>query len=529
MSANRSPQRTGGQPLPAGGVQNPWVVKVLRPVALTVMAGCVALPIVQVILAVAPGLHFAFLFGACVLTSLEVNYTHRLIRAHYTSGWDLWRMRAIEVAFYFVLLKAASLALNGFPAGPPITWLPDLHWWLDIETLLALFLAVAFALAVDSALDDFDRVGEAAEPSRDYISSIDSLTGHFFTIGGVLLLFSGLARVNLMEILRTDRPPVTGLVGNVLLYFLLGLMLLSQVRLELLAIRWQAQGVRTPPDLTQRWVRYTLAFVGLAALLAFALPTGYTLGALGLLGDILTVVFGVLWFTTFVLVSLLLLPLRWLMSLFGSPATTPPPAQPPPPPPDINSLFHHPLPPWVDTLRTIFIILAVVAFVSYIIWSYLRERPELIEALQSLAALRALRRLWALLRHRVSGMLATARDASPVAWLRERLRRAAPDGPFRIFRLGAASPREQVLFYYSSLLRRAGQAGFGRRPPQSPREYEPVLEDNLPDATPELQGLTSAFEETRYSNHPIGSQVAQAARARWHRVRAAFSRKKNDA
>jgi hypothetical protein len=527
MSANRLPSPVGA---PAGGVQNPWVINVLRPAALTIMAGCVALPIVQVILAVAPGLHFAILFAACVLTALEVNYTHRLIRAQHVSGSDLWRMRAIEAGFYFVVLKAANVALYGFPTGAPIAWLLDYHWWLDVETLLGLFLAVAFALAVDSALDDFDRVGEAAEPSKDYISSIDSLTGHFFSVGGVLLLFSGLARVNLMQILRTDRPPVTGLVGNVLLYFLLGLLLMSQVRLELLTIRWQAQGVRTPPDLTQRWVRYTLAFVGFAALLAFVLPTGYTLGALGLLGGVLFFLFAILWIITFTLVSLILLPVSWLLSLFSG--RTPPlslPAQPPSPPPDINKLFNHPLPPWVDTLRTIFVIVVVAGFVAYIIWSYLRDRPELMASLQSLAPLRALRRLWALLRHRVSGMLATARDVSPVAWLRDRLRRTAAEGPFRIFRLGAASPREQVLFYYASLLRRASQAGFGRRPPQSPREYEPVLESNLPEATPELQGLTSAFEETRYSNHSIGPQVAQEARSRWHRVRAALSRKKNDA
>jgi len=61
VSANRSHSPAGA---PAGGIQNPWVINVLRPATLTIMAGCVALPIVQVILAVAPSLHFAILFGA---------------------------------------------------------------------------------------------------------------------------------------------------------------------------------------------------------------------------------------------------------------------------------------------------------------------------------------------------------------------------------------------------------------------------------------------------------------------------------
>jgi hypothetical protein len=53
-----------------------------------------------------------------------------------------------------------------------------------------------------------------------------------------------------------------------------------------------------------------------------------------------------------------------------------------------------------------------------------------------------------------------------------------------------------------------------------------VLENHLPEASPELQALTAAFEETRYSAHPVGADEAQAARTLWQRVRAAFNRKK---
>ena len=523
MSAARAPQTAGRAP-----AQNPWVVNVLRPVALTLMAGCLALPVVQVIVAVAPGLNGTLLFGACVLAALEVNYTRRLIRANYPSGSDVMRIRLIEAAFYFVAVKAASLAVRGLPPGGPAGWLLNASWWLDAETLLALVLAFAMAVGVDGALEDFDRVGESVEYDRDYVSSIDSLTQRFFMGGALLLVFAGLARINLADILRLDRPPVTGLVGNVLLYFLLGLLLLSQVRLELLAVRWQAQAVRMPPDLTRRWVRYTLAFVGLAALVAFALPTGYTLGALGLLGEVLTFILFILWTIVFLIVSLLLLPIGWLMSLFRSGPITARPL-PPPPPPDLPKLTSQPLPPWADTARTIFVILVVAGFVGYIVWSYLRDRPELIIAVRELAPLRALRRLWALLRHRVSGALASAREAAPLAWLRERLQRTSAAGPLSFFRLGAAAPRDQVLFYYLSLLRRAGQQGFGRQPPQTPHEYEPVLEKNLPEAAPEAQSLTAAFEETRYSTHPVNAEHAQAARERWQRLRAALSRRKRDA
>ena len=516
-------------PTPQPSVRNRWVTHGLRPAGLVVMTGCVCLPLAQVIGAVAPSLHPALLLAACVLAAIEVMVTHNVVRAHYTSGLDLFYTRGIEGALYFVALKAASVALNGLPPGPADAWLLDFHWWFDLETLLALLLAMAVAVSVDGALDDFDRVGEPAYPDRDYVPSADSLTGRFFTGGALLLLFSGLARVNLMDVFRTDRPPVTGLVGNVLIYFLIGLLLISQVRLELLQVQWQAQSVRTPPDLTARWVRYTLILVGLAALVAFALPTGYTLGSLGILSQVLSFIVGIFLAIAFAVIALFLLPFSWLASLLHLAPSTPGAVATPQPPPTLPSLPQQPLPAWLDTARTVLVILLVAGAVLYIVRSYLRERPELIEAVKRLAPLRGLGRLWAALRHRVSGALATAREAAPLAWLRERLQRAAPAGPLAFFRLGAAAPREQILFYYLSLLRRAGQQGFGRRPPQSPHEYEPVLEHNLPEAAPDLRQMTQTFEETRYSAHPVSPAGARRMRARWQQVRAALNRKKKNA
>src|SRR5262249_25954008 len=195
-------------PPAATSIWTPWVIRVPRPAGRVLRAVCVALPVGQVIAAVATGLHPWLMVSVCALTALEVNYTHRIIRGQFTSGSDLWRMRAIETGLYFVAIKAVSVALYGFPAGRPAAWLVNVYWWLDAETVIALLLALCVAFAVSGALEDFDRVGEAAEPSRYYISSIDSLTGQFFTGGAVLLLFSGLARVNLVDILRADRPAV---------------------------------------------------------------------------------------------------------------------------------------------------------------------------------------------------------------------------------------------------------------------------------------------------------------------------------
>jgi hypothetical protein len=226
-------------------------------------------------------------------------------------------------------------------------------------------------------------------------------------------------------------------------------------------------------------------------------------------------------------VTLLLLPVGLLMALLAGKSQIVPPPLPPPPPPNVQALLNQPLPPWAETVRTLVVVGLVAGMAIYIVANYFRDRPGLGTAMRQLGPVRALRRLWAALRHRVSGIVAAARETSAVQWLVERLRGALPARPGGYFRLGAAAPREQVLFYYLSLLRRAGQQGFGRRPPQTPREYEPVLEQNLPEAKDEVEALTRAFEETRYSDHPVGPDAARQARDTWKRVRAALAKNRH--
>jgi len=307
-------------------------------------------------------------------------------------------------------------------------------------------------------------------------------------------------------------------------YFLLGFVLLGQVRLSLLTARWQEQGVRVPAELRGRWVRYSFIFLGLAALAAFALPTGYTTGALGFIGTALVLFVAIAWTLVAIAASICLLPLGFLISMLtgGEQPVTPDIILPTPPPP--QALVPQALPPWMEVARTVVVWALVIGMVLYVVVQFLRDRPELTRALRELALGRRLRQLWAAFRHRVSGLAAAARATPLAAWLRERWRARGPLPPLRYFRLGSASPREQVMFYYLSLLRRARERGFGRKPSQTPREYEPLAAARLEEAAPEVVALTEAFEETRYSAHPVGQASARRAREAWGRIRAAMRR-----
>ncbi len=533
MRAKRNTPRLPNTPRPSPAALNgplgllpPWLVTVVRPVTLTILIGCVALPLSQILAAIVPGLHPARLLFVIGLAALEAHFTYGLMQARYISGAEVWRVRLLEFGMYFVALKLAQVALVG---APPAGWPRDpqalLLFLFDIETLLMLLLAVTVALTVSDTLEDLDRVGETPEMDKQYVTPLDALTGRFFLGGILVLVLSGLARVGLQDLLNFDRAPVTGLVATVLVYFVVGFLMLGQVRLALLATSWQAQGVNVPAELGGRWVRYSLVFLGVAGLIAFALPTGYTAGALGWIGGVIIVVLNVVASLVTVLLGLIFLPLSWLMSLFNGPHTDAPAADPTPllPPP---VLLDQPLPAWVEVLRTIIVWSLLIGMALYVVINYLRDRPELLRALRDFGPLRRLRQMWAGLRHRLSGMAAAVQALPVAAWLRERLRARPVLPPLRYFRLGGATPREQVQYYYLSLLRRAGEYGFGRKPAQTPAEYTPTLAANLSENTPEVQALTEAFIETRYSTHPVPAEQVQRVRSAWGRLRATLAKQK---
>jgi hypothetical protein len=177
--------------------------------------------------------------------------------------------------------------------------------------------------------------------------------------------------------------------------------------------------------------------------------------------------------------------------------------------------------PWLDYLRSIVVWVIVVTMVVYVLVSYFRERPELIQALTSLRPIRALRRWWAALRGRVGGWMSDLNARLPRDLLQRWFSRAAAP-PFNFFRLGGASPREQIAYYYLSLLRRAEQSGFARRPAQTPDEYQPTLDAELPTAQTDTEAMTREFIEARYSPHPVQAEQARRVRSAWERVRAAL-------
>jgi hypothetical protein len=503
---------------------NHWVEYLLRPLLIGVMCGCVALSLVELVRVIFPQWNGTFLVAGCVLAALEANYSYRLIRARSLRGLDWLRFRIIEILLFYPVLKLGSYIGDSLSSivADIASWPRYPERLFDAETLVAFLLAVIAWRVATVTVEDFDRLNDPPHLHRGELPPFESLTGRFFWGGFILLATSGLTRIGLAEVLNLSRPSVPGLIANVLVYFVLGLVVLGQVRYVTLRRRWHSQQVRISPDLARRWLRYSLIFIGLVAGLAFLLPTSYTLGLLQVIGWTVGLIVGVIAYVGTLLFYLITLPLAWLASLFGGhpmPNPTPPPPRQLPPVDQAGQ----PLPDWIQILKSFVFWAVVLGMLYYVVRSYVRDHPELVASLANLRLMRALRRLWEAVWGWFRGMGRGLADRMPRSLTRRLGRRGGASEPgFGFLRLRGLSPRAQVLYYYLSVLQRAARQGLARRPAQTPDEYRATLSPHLPQVQPEVDELTQAFVEARYSRHPIVADQAHRLRTSWQHIKLAL-------
>jgi hypothetical protein len=502
-----------------------WVENLFRPLAVGMMTGCIALSLTDLIRLVFPTWNGTFLVAGCVLAALEAHYSYRLLQARELRGTDVTRFRITEIAMLFILLKIGSYVGDRW-----VDVLADIRAWpydplnilLDYETVAAFVLALLSWLASTQTAQDLERIGEPHEHIRSYISPRERLANRFFWGGIVLLVVAGIARLGIAALLDLSHPSVPGLVLNVLVYFLLGLAMLGQAYFTRLHRLWQAQKVKVAEELADRWARYSLIFIGLAALIAFLLPTGYTFGLLDVAATILFALGYILallgLFLSF-LFGLLMMPLAWLFKDSQAAPNVLPPLELPRP--EASGAGPGGVANWWEILRSLLFWAVALGMVAYVIRSYLHDRPELLAALAALKPIRFLRGLLAALWRRLTGLAEAVNERLPRR-VRLRVGRRSPETPFRLFRLGALPPRERILYYYLSILRRASRLGLPRRRSQTPHEYDDTLGPHLDQARPEMTQLTQAFVEARYSRHAFDQERDKQVRTRWQQVKAAL-------
>jgi hypothetical protein len=500
-----------------------WLRNVFQPLIVSGMIGCIAAALAELARLIDLNWSGTFLVVVCTLAALEACYSHQLFQRMARVDRNTSKFRLIELALFLVLIEIGRFIGDDWSSvlAEIRTWPANPGSIFSGEVLVAFGLALASWLAANRTMGDLTRLDDPPEYHRGEVPPAQSITTRFFLGGILILVLTGLSRLTIGALLDLGRPSVSGLVLNVLIYFLLGLVLLGQVQYTTLHRRWHAREIKVSEKLGARWVRYSLIVIALAALIAFLIPTGYTMGFLETAGRLFAILGAFLQFIFSLLGFLISLPLWLLQLLFRK--DTPAPNLPQPPPAMEEPRVSPGGVPWFDTLRSIVFWLVAVGVVFYVVRSYLRDHPQIRQALSSLWLFRLVGDLLAALWRRLTGLARTIgaripRGVSPRRRRGERRKESAR----RFFRLGALSPRERALYYYLSILRRAGQRGFRRKDSQTPYEYDATLEPHLPQAQEEMKQLTDDFVEARYSPHPIDEAREKQVRSRWKEVKAAL-------
>ena len=215
------------------------------------------------------------------------------------------------------------------------------------------------------------------------------------------------------------------------------------------------------------------------------------------------------------------LPLVWLLSLLGEKpgereVVAPPQAMPPPgSSPDVTPI------PWLEALRSLIFWLLALAVVWYFLKVYLNDHPELLAALKKFKPIGMILKLWSQLWQLLTGWAQTGYEV-----IAERIKLpgrtsgvSGSGGGWSWFGLGKLSARERILYYYLNILKRAEKRKLRRKTHQTPYEYEPNLEQVVPDVQPDVQELTDVFVRARYSQERFDEEQAASVKQQWQRIR----------
>lgn len=492
-----------------------------RPFVVAVMFACVMESVALLIQAFLPGWNATYAVVAIFLISLEAYYATRTAQRLRLSGRDRWIFRLSEWTVILLALKLGPYATRGLDAlaADFATWEADLATLFTLEFVIVLVLAAFTWMGsgdVARWLDDLTQPTEAGFNPYLSLSAIQSL----FFVGGVLLVIAaGLTQVGLQAVLHQDRPPVGGVIVNVLVYFVSGLLLLSQARMEVLHTQWRVSQVNIGAGIRSRWIGLGLATLVVVAALALLLPTRYTVGVLDVaagvlraLGNIGLIIGYGLNFVLFLILGLFTMLLSLLLGRSTGEAAPPPapPVLPPAAPPNVT-------PDWLSLLRSLLFWLVTTGILGYALAQFIGARREW---WLSLAHHRSLGWLVRLLLSLWGQSKAVAVRAG--AAVRQRLaqaRRAIPTPPRAWLRLNSLSPRELVMYFYLSTARRAEESGLPRGRSQTAREYSQRLQSTLPEGEADVTTLTEAFEAARYSAHAVEREDTARPRRSWERLR----------
>lgn len=524
-------------------VTNRWSRTVAQPLLITIMftafiAG--PLTVLQLIVPALPWRAFNYVF---FLLILEIVYTTLWLQQPGQRGLNHLAYRAAELLVFIVLMRLLAWAFTG-------SW-PDLETWKTFlfEPLMifvdGLFLGTTIALIVvwqmviqttrlfgELALDQaeaayyartFDGHGLETRPTITDRGKLIALFLQQWLFGGLILVVcAALSTFDLQDsaairsFFGIGRLPLPQqMLLSLIFYFLTGFLLLSQGRLALLNARWLINGVQKNEQLERSWYRFSLWLLAVVAFVAAFLPLGSTI-ALGRI--VAAIIQGVTAVITFIialfigLLSLLFTAPNESANFYPAPTAEPLFLPTPSAPAEASETIKMVT---SSAFWAVAIVLTVLAFMFF-----LRERGLAINKNTWQQWWTAVTLWWRTLWQKMARQTAAVRQAIQARRQRPAKKLLNLPEVRRFIRLSALSPRDQLRYFYLTTVERAGQRGVARQQSETPLEFAQDLKKNWPDAEVDVEKLTDAFLQARYSPQPIEAKQVNPIKVHWKRLRA---------
>lgn len=523
--------------------------RILSRLLVAAMLACGAQTLVGLVERLLEGWNPWYLTPTAFVVALACLYYYPILRKLEPLGRE-WLLRLASFwLVVFVLLRLVIGLSSGTAAflAEMARWPQDVSLILSGEFFLAAMVAVFTWFLADLFAEmlarlDLDAVRlqhelpdpvEAGKPPAR-----EQLLTQTITIGVGLIALTALQRLDLRaaaqsELVIQQVPALAGGGASTLLYFLFGLALFSLAQFMDLQSRWGLNKIQVSGSLAGRWAQYSLFFLLVLAAIVSILPTNYSLGFIYILGYGLNILLQVAFFLLQLVLTLFALIINGLLSLFGEE-----PVIEQPDVPDMSMSDFMPndgqapleitaTPAWMETLRQAFFWGALLLVIFFAVRQLLYYNTDLLEALRRFRLVALLETLWG----NFSGFFRKAGESlsknlqAGIERIRSgRTMRQAVGGWINLRRL---DPRQRVYFFYQAFLRRSGESGLPRSLSQTPSEFAQRLDSALPEAEPDIDALTAAFIEARYTRREIAPQSASLAQRTWQRLRQALRNRNN--
>lgn len=531
---------------------NEKAFRLLSYILVFLMMASAAMTVGILIQNVLPAWHSGIIAGFLLFIVIDRLYTYRQLRSltPLSSEWAIaiggqWLLILLLMRFF---LSYAN-GLDSFRADLSLFARGYIAELFTLEFLVSLLLSLLVWFLSGRFLDLLEEIGlnpvlaqqEGIIQNSEGLPAHQRLVGLIFSMGIGLVILTALARLNFQTIVdnveglpKLELNQLSGGEAGVLLYFVFGLAMLSLSRLMSLQTHWSRLSIPVSSDnLTRQWGIYSLLFLLVLAVVVSLLPAGDSLGFFSLLGTLVDFLISLLFFIGQLIMGLLMLLVSLPFVLFGQPLPDLLPSTPPPlpvlPPAEITSPPPT-IPAWTF-LRSIFLWGLLVIILVFSLIQFVRQHGGLRAVLRKSRLTNWLVLAWQWLSRNVDNTRVKLSRSLADGWqnILARLEGGKVLSPSNLIRLRSLDPRRQIYFYYLALIRRGGEQGLPRKPSQTPSEYAVTLEKALPAADEDIDSITRAFVEARYSRREVHARDVELVKAIWGRIRRALqSRSKNE-